>query len=92
LAAPAAWFQPGGRHFSAGVRKPPDCVFSIGLLIVEVEEVGRVAYSVHGLTFTNHQSPIINYQLSIINYQLSIINYQLSITPRIFNSFQSRLN
>jgi len=62
-------------------------------LIVEVEEVGRVIYSVHGLPFTNHQSPITNHQSPItnhqspitnhqspiINYQLSIINYQLSI-------------
>jgi hypothetical protein len=28
------------------------------LLIVEVEEVGRVVDSVRGLSFTNHQSPI----------------------------------
>ena len=26
--APAVWFWPGGRHFSAGVHKPLDCVFS----------------------------------------------------------------
>jgi len=30
-------------------------------LIVEVEEVGRVADSVRSLSFTNHQSPIINH-------------------------------
>jgi hypothetical protein len=38
------------------------------LLIVEVEEVGRVVYSVRGLSFTNHQSPITNHQSSIINH------------------------
>jgi hypothetical protein len=46
------------------------------LLIVEVEEVGRVVYSVRGLSFTNHQSPI-------TNHQSSIINHQSSITPRV---------
>jgi hypothetical protein len=35
------------------------------LLIVEVEEVGRVVYSVRGLSSTNHQSPITNHQSSI---------------------------
>jgi hypothetical protein len=31
------------------------------LLIVEVEEVGRVVYSVRGLPSANHQSSIINH-------------------------------
>jgi hypothetical protein len=39
------------------------------LLIVEVEEVGRVVYSVRGLPSANHQSSIINHQSSIINHQ-----------------------
>jgi hypothetical protein len=49
------------------------------LLIVEVEEVGRVVYSVRGLPSANHQSSIINHQSSIINHQSSIINHQSSI-------------
>ena len=44
------------------VRKPPDCVFlnridDCRVMIVEVEEVGRVVYTVRGLSSTNHQSP-----------------------------------
>jgi hypothetical protein len=46
------------------------------LLIVEVEEGGRVVYSVRGLSSTNHQSPITNHQSPITNHQSSIINHQ----------------
>jgi hypothetical protein len=53
------------------------------LLIVEVEDVGRVAYSVRGLSFINHQSSIINHQSSIINHQSPITNHQSPITPRV---------
>jgi hypothetical protein len=38
------------------------------LLIVEVEEVGRVIYAVRSLSSANQQSPITNHQSSIINH------------------------
>jgi hypothetical protein len=59
------------------------------LLIVEVEEVGRVVYSVRGLpsanhqsSIINHQSPITNHQSPITNHQSPITNHQSPITPR----------
>jgi hypothetical protein len=52
------------------------------LLIVEVEEVGRVVYSVRGLPSANHQSSIINHQSPITNHQSPITNHQSPITPR----------
>jgi hypothetical protein len=50
------------------------------LLIVEVEEVGRVVYSVRGLPSANHQSSIINHQSPITNHQSPITNHQSPIT------------
>jgi hypothetical protein len=60
------------------------------LLIVEVEEVGRVVYSVRGLPSANHQSSIINHQSSIINHPaLNPSWFKISVDQRsrIFGSY-----
>jgi hypothetical protein len=49
------------------------------LLIVEVEEVGRVIYAVRSLSSANHQSPITDHQSPITNHQSPITNHQSPI-------------
>jgi hypothetical protein len=54
------------------------------LLIVEVEEVGRVVYSVRGLSFTNH--PALNpswFKISV-HQRSGIFDSYLGTAPAIF--------